>query len=68
MPDETNVDSFVLRFVWEGPASEVRPEGPTWRGVIRHVQSNRERAFMRWTDALSFMSEFVDLREELPHA
>lgn len=67
MPDETNVDSFVLRFVREAPVIEARPDGLTWHGMVRHVQTNRERAFVRWTDALSFICEFVDLREELSH-
>ncbi len=67
MPDETNVDSFVLRFVRETPASDVRAEAQAWRGMIRHVQSNRERPFLRWTDALAFIAEYVDLRQEHPH-
>jgi hypothetical protein len=55
---ENSLDSFVLRFVHGGddvscPAA--------WHGVIRHVQSNRERAFNRWTDAVSFINEFVDI-------
>jgi len=35
----------------------------SWHGVIRHVQSNRERAFSRWSDAVAFISEFVDVRD-----
>ena len=62
VPGETSLDSFVLRFVR-------RPEEPShpaivWHGIIRHVQSNSERAFSRWGDAVSFISEFVDLAEE----
>ena len=55
---ENSLDSFVLRFVRE--ADDVsRPT--TWHGVIRHVQSNRERAFNHWTDAVSFINEFVSI-------
>jgi len=67
MPEETSVDSFVLRFVREGSAVEGYGQGPRWRGVIRHVQSNRERSFTRWADALTFIREYIDLHEELPH-
>lgn len=67
MPDETNVDSFVLRFVREAPATEACSDGLAWRGMIRHVQTSRERAFLRWADALTFISEFVDLHQEQPH-
>ncbi len=66
MPEETNVDSFVLRFVREASAAEVQGQGSAWRGVIRHVQTNRERSFTRWADALTFIREFVDLCEEPP--
>lgn len=64
MPEEINVDSFVLRFVREAPVADVRADEQAWRGMIRHVQSNRERSFLRWTDALAFISEFIDLRQE----
>ena len=54
---EPNLDSFVLRFV-QAPQA-----GAHWHGVIRHVQSNRERAFNRWGDAVAFISEFVSVEE-----
>jgi hypothetical protein len=72
---EPNLDSFVLRFVRSGepaqPAGAPKnsPGGPestapgSWHGVIRHVQSNRERAFSRWADAVAFISEFVSVQE-----
>jgi hypothetical protein len=56
---ENSLDSFVLRFV-RGPDDTLRPV-TAWHGVIRHVQSNRERAFNRWADAVSFINEFVDV-------
>jgi hypothetical protein len=54
---EPNLDSFVLRFV---RATETPSH---WHGVIRHVQSNRERAFNRWGDAVAFIGEFVSVEE-----
>jgi hypothetical protein len=56
---ENSLDSFVLRFV-HGADDASRPTA-AWHGVIRHVQSNRERAFNRWGDAVSFINEFVDI-------
>ena len=53
---EPNLDSFVLRFVHG-------PETNGWHGIVRHVQSNRERAFSRWCDAVSFIGEFVSIEE-----
>ena len=55
---ENNLDSFVLRFVH---GADDAPHPVAWHGVIRHVQSNRERAFNRWGDAVSFINEFVDI-------
>jgi hypothetical protein len=59
---ENSLDSFVLRFV-HGADDDSRATA-AWHGVIRHVQSNRERAFNRWTDAVSFINEFVDIVAE----
>jgi hypothetical protein len=72
---EPNLDSFVLRFVQNGegvpaavglraatPPSDTAPSAG-WHGVIRHVQSSRERAFSRWADAVAFISEFVNIQE-----
>ena len=74
MHTETNLDSFILRFVQETePGEEQRracvQAAPTmrhtWRrGSIRHVQSNQERHFTHWDDVLNFISEFVNLWED----
>lgn len=60
-PADPSLDSFVLRFVRQ-PAEGARP-GAGWHGVIRHIQSNRERAFNRWEDAVKFIDEFVSITE-----
>jgi len=64
---ETNVVSFVLRFVFEEP-----PDGATrpiagWHGVVRHVQSDAERSFTRWADAVAFIEQYVSVLQENAH-
>ena len=56
---DTQLASFVVRFVYEaapaaGPARD-------WHGVIRHVQSDAERYFTRWEEAVAFMAAYVQL-------
>ncbi len=63
---ENSLDSFVLRFV--RPAEDARRPAGAWHGVIRHVQTNRERAFHRWADAVDFINEFVNIGDEKPAA
>ncbi len=61
--DPTNIDiqvaSFLIRFVFEAPAAGQRSTG--WHGVVRHVQTNAERHFTRWEDAVAFVAGYVDL-------
>ncbi len=64
MPNETDLNSFVLRFMQEIEPGEKPRQAPAWHGIVRHVQSNTERHFTRWTDASAFIAEYVDLREE----
>ncbi len=71
MNGDTRLVSFVLRFVYEDPpaAGETAPEvgkdpPPGWHGSIRHVQSNAERHFTRWADAVGFMAEYVEIEQE----
>lgn len=64
MPNETDLNSFVLRFMQETGPDEKTRRASAWHGIVRHVQSNTERHFTRWDDALTFISEFVDLRED----
>ncbi len=62
---ETNVDSFILRFVQEqAPVSD--PDAATWHGIIRHVQSSEEVRFTRIEDALRFVANYVELSGQPP--
>ncbi len=62
-PDPTSTDiqvaSFLIRFVYEAAADGQPTQG--WHGVVRHVQSNAERHFTRWEDAVAFVSAYVEL-------
>ena len=63
MPD-TLIASFVLRFMLDQEAGA----GPnTWRGVIRHVQTNDELHFSALKEALIFIQRFVEIPDsDLP--
>ena len=63
MGPEANLVSFVLRFVSDQTTdpSEAAVSASSWHGLIRHVQTNEERTFTRWTDAVAFISRYVDI-------
>jgi hypothetical protein len=66
---EANLVSFVLRFVSEQPVDEASaelsaPARSAWHGVIRHVQTNEERHFTRWSEVVSFISRYVTVEED----
>jgi hypothetical protein len=63
MPD-TEVNSFVIRFVQESPFQNNIYGHRPWRGTIRHVQSSQEQRFTQIKDALEFMQEFLDLNQD----
>ncbi len=54
------ISSFVLRFV-------VDPDTGSYRGEIRHVQTNQEMHFDTWQEAVEFIQRFVPL-ETTPNA
>ena len=56
---KTTIASFVLRFTQE-LSSDTEPVAP-WRAVIRHVQSDEEVHFTRMDEALTFISQYVEL-------
>jgi hypothetical protein len=62
MESEANLTSFVLRFVSDqAPADQA---AGAWHGVIRHVQTNQERAFTRWAEAVTFIQQYIELNDE----
>jgi hypothetical protein len=54
-PHEANISSFLIRFVDPDRA------GPSYRGVIRHIQSGDELSFTRWVEATDFIQRFFPL-------
>ncbi|MGD2078765.1 MAG: hypothetical protein PVH18_10300 [Chloroflexota bacterium] len=72
---ETDVDSFIVRFVHVRSAElqnakEISQHNdPTitpWHGVIRHVQSKEEIRFTEIEDALRFVAKYVALADDDP--
>lgn len=61
---ETVVVSFVLRFVCHAEPAEAGPPAVAWHGTVRHVQSNTERRFTRWEDAVAFLTQYIVLKPE----
>ncbi|MEW6029668.1 MAG: hypothetical protein ACOYZ8_07505 [Chloroflexota bacterium] len=56
-----SIVSFVIRFVMAEtpPAEEAQP---SYRGAIRHIQSNEELVFNVWEDAVDFIERYVPLK------
>jgi hypothetical protein len=52
---ETVINSFMMRFIQEVEADS------SWRGVVRHVQSDEEARFTRIDEALRFIGRFVEV-------
>ncbi len=64
MSSETpRVESFIVRFVQDTPGDASLP-GTSWHGVVVHVQSNEEKAFIRIADAIAFMARYVAIGEQ----
>ncbi|MGD8406381.1 MAG: hypothetical protein PVJ21_22180 [Anaerolineales bacterium] len=53
-----NISSFVIRFVID---SEAEQNPATYRGAIRHIQTDEELTFSRWEDVENFIRRFVPL-------
>lgn len=64
MTPDTNLVSFVLRFVCEPLSGEPACPMANWHGVIRHVQSNTEQHFTRWAEAVAFIRQRVRLEQD----
>jgi hypothetical protein len=65
MPPQTNVASFVLRFMQDGTDTDAPPA--SWRGVVKHVQTNEEKHFTSFADAIEFIAGYVNLKEYEKH-
>ena len=66
------ITSFVIRFVVQEPpgaaaagaAADGAAESPSYRGSIRHVQSDETIHFSAWRDAVEFIRRFVPLEPQ----
>lgn len=54
-----SITSFVIRFVVDEPSSE--ETHPSYRGTIRHIQTNEELTFSTWESAVEFIQHYVPL-------
>jgi hypothetical protein len=55
------ISSFIIRFVLnEGQDEQMLP---SYRGSIRHIQSDEELHFHLWDDAVEFIRRYVPLAE-----
>lgn len=54
--DETiNISSFIVRIIHSKTADGY----DSYRGSVRHIQSNREFLFSNWDEALGFMKSYL---------
>lgn len=56
-PDSPRVESFVVRFVHD--TSESDAPSRAWHAVVVHVQSNEEKPFTDFADAVAFIARYV---------
>ncbi len=69
MTDSPGISSFVIRII-EEPAQD--KTAISYRGIIRHIQSEREISFINWSDVESFIQQYVpihkmsQIKENLP--
>ena len=55
-----SIESFVIRFVLDETEADSMKQ-PTYRGAIRHIQSDEEKQFNTWEDAVEFIQRYVTL-------
>ena len=55
-----NISSFVIRFVMDSSVDTAQ-NSPSYRGVIRHIQTDEEVNFIHWEDVEKFIRRFVPL-------
>ncbi len=59
--DTPRIESFVLRFVADAPVSEASSGTRAWRVHVVHVQSNEEKSFANFAEAVAFLARYVPL-------
>ena len=60
MTSETpRVESFVVRFVQDAPGNDAS----NWRAVVVHVQTNEEKNFTDFADAVAFIARYVPIEK-----
>ena len=57
------ITSVVIRFVVD--SSVKQDASPSFRGAIRHIQSEEEMHFNSWNDAVEFIQRYVPLEAGL---
>jgi len=55
-----SITSFVIRFVVDEPSSTEETHS-SYRGTIRHIQTNEELTFSAWENAVEFIQRYVPL-------
>ena len=60
---QPTITSFVIRFVMD-PSSQPKAT-PSYRGAIRHIQSEDEIQFNTWNEAVEFIQRYVPLQSGL---
>jgi len=60
MVDSPCISSFVIRIIKE---SDPQLAASPYRGIIQHVQSDRELSFTNWADVEMFIQQFVPLHQ-----
>lgn len=63
MGDSMTISSFVIRFVQDTSDPSA---AKTFRGAIRHVQTDRTLSFTKWADAESFIRNYISLETIAP--
>ncbi len=54
------IESFIIRFVLD-ERTLAENKQPSYRGEVRHIQSDEEIAFQTWEDVVEFLQRYVPL-------
>lgn len=55
------VESFVMRFVQDTPARDDSAGARAWRVHVVHVQTNEEKSFVNFAEAVAFIARAVPI-------